>query len=175
LLKADPCQLELLLHTGRTTVSSYVDTAKSKVQSVVDKVLETEQSLTNSVKTISHEDEPLFPNIMYPVVGLSAGLLITRRRGFLTRFIVPATIGLASMSYYYPKTTAKIANSSVQALKSNETTRVYVENVEKGYQEAKRAVNEVEQGVTKSIGDLVDGASAKINELTGKNDGEKKK
>lgn len=114
----------------------------------------------------------MYPGAAYVAVGVSAGLLLARKRGFMLRTLLPVTFGAATFNTFFPQTSGKMWNKTHVMLKENEYTKPAVMKIENGVTEVKRTVNEIEKGISKSVENL----GAKVSELTsGKDDGKKNK
>ena len=131
--------------------------------SVASAELETQKSaFNNEVGNLKSEidsliKEPVLPNSLYILTGTLAGSILSARRGFLVRFLTPVAFGVASLSYFAPKTFEEIS-AKVASYEKEHVPEVYnaeiqaADTISQWRKESENQYIELQKSLTKNVG-----------------------
>lgn len=147
------------LYGAYTSTQEYLNEGKHKYYA-------TERQVTGTVSAFHNKLEDLLPNSIYIVIAALSGNILARRRGIISRTVVPIGLGLASFKYFLPQTFSNImgfawkveqrslpelANSQVLAMEKAENLVLLLE---KSAASGQQKVNSSVEALRRKISDV---------------------
>ncbi|KAI8886546.1 hypothetical protein K501DRAFT_243966 [Backusella circina FSU 941] len=108
-LVESPSILEEHVYTAQKYANDTLEEGKSQVNKYVEQYQQLENDVTNTVKNTIHDEEEIYPNLIYVGVAALAGTIIARNRNIVLRFLTSAGLATGTSYYLLPKTTHNVA------------------------------------------------------------------
>lgn len=149
--------LEKYIKEGRAWVAEKTEQGQAQADSVFEKYLKAEKSVTSTVAEIKSDDEDILPGGIYVLISALSGSILARNKNLLFRGITPLVFGLGAFKYFLPQTFENTGNlvwkfeqKAPAIAEAHIQTKKSVEDLSKGVSDAVNEGNQKLEGAVSS-------------------------